>query len=62
MNQSARGQTIALDLNLKLKPLVYRLDLQNEVFRKALGNSIVFAPIKLHAGDKVLDSGTGSGL
>lgn len=37
-----------------------RLDLQNEVFRKALGNSIVFAPIKLHAGDKVLDSGTGS--
>ncbi|KAG1804673.1 uncharacterized protein BJ212DRAFT_885749 [Suillus subaureus] len=37
-----------------------RLDLQNEVFRKALGNRIVFAPIELHAGDKVLDSGTGS--
>ncbi|KAG2039916.1 S-adenosyl-L-methionine-dependent methyltransferase [Suillus americanus] len=37
-----------------------RLNLQNEVFRKALGNSIVFAPIKLHTGDKVLDSGTGS--
>jgi tRNA A58 N-methylase Trm61 len=38
-----------------------RLELQNEVLRTAFGG-IVFAPIDLHAGDKVLDVGTGSGL
>ncbi|KAG0702268.1 hypothetical protein DFH29DRAFT_830611 [Suillus ampliporus] len=37
-----------------------RLEVQNEVLRHAFGDRTVFAPIKLHAGDKVLDSGTGS--
>lgn len=41
--------------------LTKRLELQNEVLRTALGG-IIFAPIKLRTGDKVLDSGTGSGL
>jgi hypothetical protein len=38
-----------------------RLGIQNDILRTAFGG-IVFAPIELHAGDKVLDSGTGSGL
>jgi len=36
-----------------------RLGIQNDILRTAFGG-IVFAPIELHAGDKVLDSGTGS--
>lgn len=37
-----------------------RLQVQHEVLRNAFGGRIVFAPIELHAGDKVLDSGAGS--
>lgn len=37
-----------------------RLEVQHEVLRNAFGGRIVFAPIELHAGDKVLDSGVGS--
>ncbi|KAG2124863.1 hypothetical protein DEU56DRAFT_826295 [Suillus clintonianus] len=37
-----------------------RLEVQHEVLRNAFGGRIVFAPIELHAGDKVLDSGAGS--
>jgi len=39
-----------------------RLEVQHEVLRNAFGGRIVFAPIELHAGDKVLDNGAGSGL
>ncbi|KAG2360324.1 hypothetical protein BDR07DRAFT_1335840 [Suillus spraguei] len=37
-----------------------RLGVQYEVLRNAFGGRIVFAPIELRAGDKVLDNGTGS--
>lgn len=37
-----------------------RLQVQHEVLRNAFGGRIVFAPIELHAGDKVLDNGAGS--
>ncbi|KAG1809615.1 uncharacterized protein BJ212DRAFT_1279401 [Suillus subaureus] len=37
-----------------------RLEVQHEVLRNAFGGRIVFAPIELHAGDKVLDNGAGS--
>ncbi|KAG0700748.1 hypothetical protein DFH29DRAFT_930669 [Suillus ampliporus] len=42
------------------EPEGQRLDLQNQVLRKAFGNRIIFAPIELHEGDKVLDIGTGA--
>ncbi|KAG1798251.1 uncharacterized protein HD556DRAFT_1440588 [Suillus plorans] len=37
-----------------------RLAVQYEVLRHGFGGRVVFAPIELHAGDKVLDSGVGS--
>ena len=42
-------------------PTYFRLNLQHRVIRRACGGKLYFAPIYLGDGDRVLESGVGTG-
>ena len=48
-------------LILTIRSAYFRLNLQHRVIRRACGGKLYFAPIYLGDGDRVLESGVGTG-
>ena len=49
-------------LILTIRSAYFRLNLQHRVIRRACGDKLYFAPIYLGDGDRVLESGVGTGM
>lgn len=63
MISSRKGDSVVyLTLfDLLLTFALFRLNRQHCVIRRACGGKLYFAPIHLHDGDRVLESGVGTG-
>ena len=48
-------------LILTIRSAYFRLNLQHRVIRRACGDKLYFAPVYLGDGDRVLESGVGTG-